>query len=187
MMNLMTKKSREHAEFSVLEVAMEMALTDELLERIAKEAGPQAARHAAMSTSVGGIGPLLRERIIAQAELGLNVVGVSLLYETVWCQGWQAWNHLLLERRPIGDAVRRVLEPTPLTLSITLFDGSTVSVKVWKSAFGAAPVYYLDCPQIADVVYPCQEDAPQGTPNPGEWEHLQRLRHSWLVGRGASS
>ena len=47
---------------NVLEVAMEFSLTPSLLEAINKKAGPEAAVASAMSTSVGGIGPLLRER-----------------------------------------------------------------------------------------------------------------------------
>ncbi len=169
----------------VLEVAMEMALTGEILAKIAESRGPAVAREAAMSTSVGGIGPLLRERVIAQAEQGLKVVSVSLLYETVWTQGLHGWNHLFLQRNDVGDAIREALEDTGLSFNLTFFDGTQAAVKVWKALYGQAPVYFLDCPAVADVVYPCQEDAPPRTPNPNEWADLQRLKQSWLVGRGA--
>ena len=95
----MTSSSRP---LNILEVAMELSLTPAVLSAVEKNDGPEAAQAAAMSTSVGGIGPLLRERIVAQAENGANVLGVSLLYESVWAQGWQDWNHLYLERRPAG-------------------------------------------------------------------------------------
>jgi starch phosphorylase len=138
-----------------------------------------------MSTSVGGIGPLLRERVIALADESVDVAGVSLLYDTVWSQGWQGWNHLFLERRQAGRYVREVLQDAGVTLSLPFYDGEVKQVKVWKAAYGKAPVYFLDCPGVTDVVYPCSEDAPRGTPNAYEWADHQRMRHSWLVGRGA--
>jgi hypothetical protein len=46
-------------------------------------------------------------------------------------------------------------------------------------------VYFLDCPEITDVVYPCAEDAPPNTYDTNAWAERQRLLHSWLVGRGA--
>jgi glucan phosphorylase len=170
---------------NVLEVAMEIALTPEVLEKINEGSGASAAQQAAMSTSVGGIGPLLRERIIAQGEKGLNVVGVSLLYETVWAQGWHAWNHLFLRRYTVAPCLRQTLEDTGLLLSLSLFDGTVLSVKVWKTPYGKASVYFLDCPPLTRVVYPCGEDAPPSTPYPDEWAEHQRLGQSWLVGRGA--
>lgn len=164
---------------------MEMALTPALLKAIEDRYGPEAAQTAAMSTSVGGIGPLLRERVVAQGDLGLDVVGVSLLYNTVWNQGWQAWNHLTLDRRIVSGHLRGVLEDTGLTLALDLFDGTRVDVKVWKAPYGAARAYFLDAPAVSDVVYPGAEDAPPKTPDPHQWTELQRMKQSWLVGRGA--
>lgn len=169
----------------VLEVAMEMSLTPPLMEAIYKKFGSEAAQASAMSTSVGGIGPLLRERVIALGDMGVDVVGVSLLYDTVWCQGWQGWNHLYLDRRPAGKYLREVLEDTGLVLNLSFFDGTRHDVRVWKAPYGKAPVYFLDCPGVSDVVYPCSEDAPRGTPNAFEWADRQRMMHSWLAGRGA--
>jgi glucan phosphorylase len=174
-----------HQHSSVLEVAMEISLTPEILENVYKNAGSEAAQATAMSTSVGGIGPLLRERIIAQADMGVNVLGVSLMYDTVWTQGWQDWNHLFLERRPAGKFLRETLEDTGITFTLPFFDGSTAQVKAWKATYGKAPVYFLDAPVVTDVVYPCAEDAPRGTPNSYEWAEKQRMKQSWLVGRGA--
>ncbi len=169
----------------VLEVAMELSLMPAVLDAVDKKFGPVAAQAAAMSTSVGGIGPLLRERVIAQAEIGVNVIGVSLLYDTVWTQGWQDWNQLYLERKPAGRYLREVLQDAGIVFTLPFFDGSTVSVKVWKTMYGKGPVYFLDAPSVSDVVYPCSEDAPAGTPDAFEWADRQRMKHSWLVGRGA--
>jgi glucan phosphorylase len=170
---------------AVLEVAMELALTPDILEAIEDKFGLEAAQAAAMSTSVGGIGPLIRERVIAQGEQGARVVGVSLLYNTVWSQGWHDWNHLLLQRVAVGAHLREALEDAGITLDLSLFEGGTIPVKVWKAAYGRGTVYFLDAPEFGDVVYPCAEDAPPKTPDPHHWADRQRLRHSWLVGRGA--
>jgi glucan phosphorylase len=178
----MTSSSRP---LNILEVAMELSLTPAVLSAVEKNDGPEAAQAAAMSTSVGGIGPLLRERIVAQAENGANVLGVSLLYESVWAQGWQDWNHLYLERRPVGRSLRAVLEDGGPPMALPLFDGTTAQVKVRKAAYGKAGVCFLDCPDVSDVVYPCAEDAPQGTADPYAWADRQRMRQSWMVGRGA--
>jgi hypothetical protein len=102
----------------ILEVAMEMALTPEILSAVEKRFGLEAAQAAGMSTSVGGIGPLLRERVIAQKELGVDVVGVSLLYNTVWSQAWHDWNHLILERVPAGRYLREILTDAGFTLDL---------------------------------------------------------------------
>ncbi len=164
---------------------MELALTTEILEAIDEKFGHEAAQAAAMSTSVGGIGPLLRERVIALAENGARVIGVSLLYNTVWNQGWHAWNHLTLDRRPAGRFLREVLDDAGLDLDLPLFDGSTVRVKVWRAAYGRGTVYFLDGPAITDVVYPGAEDAPPKTSDANGWTEQQRLKQSWVVGRGA--
>lgn len=170
---------------NILEVAMEMSLTPEVLSAVEKQFGLEAAQAVGMSTSVGGIGPLLRERVIAQEEQGAHVVGVSLLYNTVWSQAWHDWNHLILERVAAGRYLREVLTDAGFALDLLLFDGRRISVKVWKAPYGPSVVYFLDCPEIGDVVYPCAEDAPANTYDTNAWAERQRLLHSWLVGRGA--
>jgi len=169
----------------VLEVAMEIALTPELLKTLDDKFGYRVARDCAMSTSVGGIGPLLRERIVEQANQGLDVIGVTLLYDKVWIQSWFNWGQLHLEKRDVGTALRNVLEDTGITFSLPFFDGPSVDVQVWKLAYGKATVYFLDAPEIGHVVYPGEEDAPAKTPQPAAWGDDLRHRQSWLVGRGA--
>lgn len=170
---------------AILEIAMEIAFPHEFLRKIASGSGPDAARQAAMSTSVGGIGPLLRERIFAQAEAGIDVVGVTLLYESVWVQVWHEWGQINLEKRPVGPDLRRFLSPTNLGFKMTFFDGTTCDVDVWELSYGGARVFFLSAPDITNVVYPGPKDMPEGTTNPYAWAHEIRLKHSWLVGRGA--
>jgi starch phosphorylase len=168
----------------IIEVAMEIAYTPSFLDSIRQRFGYRQSREAAMSTSVGGIGPLLRERIVAQSERSVPVIGVTLLYETTWIQSWFDWGQLHLEKREVGDCVREFLKDTGMTLSITMYDDSVVQAKVWEATYGRAPVYFLDCPPLTHVVYPSDEDAPPKQTNPGGWAEELRFKQSWLVGRG---
>lgn len=169
----------------ILEIAMEIAQTPEVLEQVRSRFGARAARDLAMSTSVGGIGPLLRERIVAQAERGAEVVGVSLLYDSVWIQSWFDWGQLHLEKREAAIYARQQLQDTGMALPIPLFDGTTVTSRVWLASYGGARVYFLDCPPLTHVVYPSEEDAPATQASPASWAEDLRHRQSWLVGRGA--
>ncbi len=169
----------------ILEVAMEIALPPEILEAVSQRYGFRPARDAAMSTSVGGIGPLLRERLIGQAEEGIDAIGVSLLYHTTWIQSWFDWGQLHLEKREVLSYLREFLKDTGRDLSITFFDGATAKVHVWEVPYGKTKVYFLECPPITPVVYPSEEDAPPKHPNPHAWMEDIRNRQGWLVGRGA--
>jgi len=164
---------------------MEIALAPELLEALFKRYGYRPTREAAMSTSVGGIGPLLRERIIQQAEEGVEVIGVTLLYQTTWIQSWFDWGQLHLEKRDAAPYLRETLKDTGIDLHLTLFDGAAVTAHVWQANYGKARVYFLDAPPVTHVVYPSEEDAPPKHPHPNAWSEDIRHRQSWIVGRGA--
>ncbi len=169
----------------ILEVAMEIALPFDFLERVSSRFGSEKARECAMSTSVGGIGPLLRERIAAQSEAGIDVIGVTLLYESVWVQTWHEWGQITLQRRSVGRELRDIFNKTDLGFPLTMFDGTTVDVEVWQTPYDGASVYFLSSPSITGVVYPGPKDMPAGTGNAFAWSHDLRLKQSWLVGRGA--
>lgn len=175
----------ETSKIKVMEVAMELGLPKPVLDKIAQKFGPAEAQECAMSTSVGGIGPLLRERIYAQAELGVQVVTVSLLYDSVWIQSWHEWGQINLAKKKTTDALRKTLEPTTLDFELSLFDGQNIQVKVWKQNFDHAAAYFLDVPDISNLVYPGPVDAPGNASDAEGWAHRQRLKQSWLVGRGA--
>ena len=170
---------------TVVEVAMEIALNPTFLEKIRTRYGFRPTRDAAMSTSVGGIGPLLRDRIVEQADEGLRVIGVSFLYETTWIQSWFEWGQMHLEKRPVAPYLRELLKDSGITLKVPMYDGKTVDVKVWQLDYGKARVYLFDAPPISQVVYPSEEDAPHKTPNPAQWGDDLRYRQSWLIGRGS--
>lgn len=176
--------SAKHKGLTIVEVAMEIALTPEILNAVSDQVSFYAAIGAGMSTSVGGIGPLLRERIIAQADDGAEVIGVTLLYDKVWMQRWHSWGQFYLDRVKAGDYLRRVLKEHHDPLHIKLFDGTEVELTVWEAQYGKARVFFLDNPDIGTIVYPGGFDAPPNTEDPNRWADDMRLRQSWIVGRG---
>ncbi|MFA5975085.1 MAG: glycogen/starch/alpha-glucan phosphorylase [Elusimicrobiota bacterium] len=169
----------------VIEVAMEIAYPPELLEAVWARYGFRPAREVAMSSSVGGIGPLLRERIVCQAEKGVEVIGVSLLYETTWIQCWFEWGQLHLEKREVLPYLKEFLKETGIELTLPMYDGTEAKIKVWQIPYGKTSVYFLEAPPLTHVVYPSEEDAPSKQAHPGAWAEELRLKQSWLVGRGA--
>src|SRR5258708_2504478 len=173
-----------NSSLTIVEVAMEIAFPPAFLEAVRARYGVRATRDAAMSTSVGGIGPWLRDRIVAQADQGLRVIGVSFLYETTWIQSWFEWGQLHLEKRTVAPYLRELLKDSGLKLHVPLYDGSTAETKVWQLDFGKATVYFLDAPPITHVVYPSEEDAPPRTPKAPQWANERRHRQNWLIGRG---
>ena len=169
----------------IAEVAMEIAYHSDLLNQIVKRYGANLARACAMSSSVGGIGPLLKERIIAQAELGVEVIGISLLYENVWIQGFQKWGQIYIEKKKVGSYLKEFLEKCDFKLNLEMPDSTQIEINVWKTPLGKGVVFYLEMPEIASVIYPGPEDAPPSEKNVGEWIENQKLKQSWLIGRGA--
>jgi len=168
----------------VIEVAMEIAYSAEVLGKISERYGASITMACAMSNSVGGIGPLLRERLPAQAEKGAEVIGVSLLYDSVWTQGFYQWGQIFIEKKKVGDSIRMFLEDSGISFDLEMPDGTTCKVKVWKTSLKTATVYLLDAPEIASVVYPGPEDAPKEHKDSHEWVENQKMLQSWLVGRG---
>lgn len=169
---------------NIIEIAMETALTPQILGGIEDKMGLYAAIRSAMSTSVGGIGPLLRERIIAQADLGINVIGVTLLYNQVWIQRWHSWGQFYLEKGNSAEYIRPLIRKWDTGLRVNMPDGVEQAVTVWEAVYGKGKVYFLDAPRITNIVYPGPEDAPVEVDNAQEWAKQSRIRQSWLLGRG---
>lgn len=170
---------------TIVEVAMEIALTPEILQGIEDRMGVYAAIMAAMSTSVGGIGPLLRERIIAQAELGIPVVGITLLYDKVWVQKWHFWGQFYLEKGDSAPYIKPLLKKLDNQITVKMTDETEEKIDVWEAEYGKAKVYFLDAPSIANIVYPGPEDAPSENGDAAKWADAARINQSWLLGRGS--
>lgn len=173
------------SEKNILEIAMEIALPQSLLDQVAKKFGPQKARECAMSTSVGGIGPLLKDRILGQDEVGVPVTGITLLYENVWVQGWHEWGQLSLQKKSVSKELKTFCKPVDIKFQIEGFDGQLIDIEAWLVEYGKAKVYFLSASSNTEVVYPGPKDAPRGHKNPAQWSHEARLKQSWVLGRGA--
>jgi hypothetical protein len=145
---------------------MEISFPPSFLETIRARYGLRPTRDAAMSTSVRGIGPLQRDRIVAQAEKGLQVIGVTFLYETTWIQSWFEWGQLHLEKRTVAPYLREVLKDSGIKLHVPLFDGTMVDVKVWQQEFGKAQVYFLDASPLRTSSIPAKRMLRTRQPNP---------------------
>ncbi len=182
----------------IVEVTMEMALSGKMLDALKnKGATDQEMRALAMASSTGGIGPLLNERVIAQADLGADVTAVSLLYDQVWVQRIEKAanvgerDHFQLRKIRVGHRLREVLTFVG-SMPLEMLDGSIVEVKVWRAPigmYGAGKVYFLDHPTITQEVYPGKQDypndqEPRNSKNRRDFEKNSRLQQNWLVGRG---
>lgn len=169
----------------VVEIAMEISVHPDILKEVESNSSLYAAIPVAMSTSVGGIGPLLRERIISQAEMNCDVVGISLLYNQVWMQKWHSWGQFYLEKVDSAAYLRFVLKKLDDKIKITMPDGTEEEITVWEAKYGKGKVYFLDCPRITNIVYPGPEDAPVDVEDPKIWARDARMLQSWLLGRGS--
>src|SRR5262249_5523850 len=98
----------------------------------------------------GGLGVLAGDHLKSASDLGLPLVGVSLMYREGYFRqylnvdGWQQ------ERYPENDFFNLPLisettpDGSPLLISVTL-PGREVSARGWRIQAGRAPVYLLDC------------------------------------------
>ena len=119
----------------------------DLLETLHRRFGMRPTREAAMSTSVGGIGPLLRDRIVGQAEAGLQVIGITLLYETTWIRAGSNGSQIHLEKREVAPYLREVLRDTGLVLILpALHNDTPIHAASNNWPFGKGRIYFLRLP-----------------------------------------
>ena len=124
---------------------------------------------AEMKTYCGGLGILAGDTIKSAADLGLNMMGVSILYKNGWFKQ---------ELSATGDQIEisdtwnyeDYLIPLDIKYNIKI-TGQDVAVKVWKyeviGVTGAmVPIYFLDTDlpenseemrKVSDVVYPANK------------------------------
>ncbi len=97
----------------------------------------------------GGLGILSGDHIKSASELGVNLVGVGLVYQQGYFRqyltpdGWQQ------ERYPINDFYNLSILPVrdkdgnPVTISVEL-PGRNVYARIWKAQVGRVALYLLD-------------------------------------------
>jgi starch phosphorylase len=106
--------------------------------------------HESVPVYSGGLGVLAGDHLKSASDLGLPLMGVSLMYREGYFRqylnvdGWQQERYpendffnlpLISETRPDG---------TPLTISVPL-PGREVHARVWRIQVGRVPLYLLDC------------------------------------------
>ena len=132
----------------------------------------------------GGLGILAGDHLKSASDLGLPLVGVSLLYQRGYFQqylnadGWQQ------ETFPVNDFSTLPLVPemdgrnNPLTISVE-FPGRSTYARVWKAQVGRVPLYLLD----TNVPQNSEEDRQiTGALYGGNGEH--RLQQEIVLGIG---
>jgi starch phosphorylase len=105
--------------------------------------------HESIPVYSGGLGVLAGDHLKSASDLGLPLVGVSLMYRQGYLRqylnndGWQQ------ERYPENDFFNLPLIPetnadgTPLVVGVP-FPGRVVQVRVWRIQVGRVPLYLLD-------------------------------------------
>ena len=106
--------------------------------------------HESVPVYSGGLGILAGDHLKSASDLGLPLMGVSLMYREGYFRqylnidGWQQ------ERYPENDFFNLPLisetsaDGSPLTVSVGL-PGREVFARVWKILVGRVPLYLLDC------------------------------------------
>jgi starch phosphorylase len=106
--------------------------------------------HESIPVYSGGLGVLAGDHLKSASDLGVPLVGVSLMYREGYFRqylnpdGWQQ------ERYPENDffTLPLILETDgsgrPLLVSVPL-PGREVKVKIWRIQVGRVPLYLLDC------------------------------------------
>ncbi len=105
--------------------------------------------HESVPVYSGGLGVLAGDHLKSASDLGLPLVGVSMMYREGYfrqylnADGWQQ------ERYPENDFFSLPLiaetnpDGTPILVSVTL-PGRDVSLKIWRIQVGRVPLYLLD-------------------------------------------
>ncbi|MBX9694426.1 MAG: alpha-glucan family phosphorylase, partial [Cyanobacteria bacterium] len=103
----------------------------------------------AMPIYSGGLGVLAGDHIKAASDLGVNLVGVGIVYQQGYFRqylnpdGWQQ------ESYPLNDFYNLPIVPikddsgAPLLVSVDL-PGRKVFIRIWKAQVGRVPLYLLD-------------------------------------------
>jgi starch phosphorylase len=98
----------------------------------------------------GGLGVLAGDHLKSASDLGLPLVGVSLLYregyfrQALTADGWQQEEYQPLDPATLPfDGRVRDANGDPLRVEVA-FDSQKVLLEVWRCNVGAVPVFFLD-------------------------------------------
>lgn len=96
----------------------------------------------------GGLGVLAGDHLKSASDLGLPLVGVSLLYHEAFHQylnadGWQQEAHPTTDLSMLPARLQRDAEGKPVTITCEL-PGRTLHARVWRVDVGRVPLILLD-------------------------------------------
>ncbi len=126
----------------------------------------------AMPIYSGGLGVLAGDHIKAASELGVNLVGVGIVYQQGYFRqylnpdGWQQESYPLNDFYNLPIVAMKDDNGAPLLVSVDL-PGRKVFIRIWKAQVGRVPLYLLDTnvPQnsqedenITDALYHGERD-----------------------------
>jgi starch phosphorylase len=117
---------------------------------------PEFGITGVMQTYSGGLGILAGDHLKAASDLGLDLVGIGLLYRHGYfrqhldADGWQQERYPDLN--PYGLPLRRLeRDDEPFTISVDLA-GEEVRCQVWKAEVGRVPLLLLDTDVASNAV-----------------------------------
>ena len=125
-----------------------------------------------MAQSAGGIGPLVSERFVEQADLGGAPMAVVPLYNRVYVQSQNKSQFDLGEPIESGKFLRSITEFMGISFMIP-FQGEEIQVNVRSFQYKKGVIYFLDAQDVFDVLYQGKEG------------QVERNRQEWVLGRGA--
>lgn len=102
-----------------------------------------------LSIFAGGLGVLAGDHLKTASDLGVPLVGVSLLYQQGYFRqylnaaGWQQESYEDNDFRNLPLKLERDREGHPLTVEVD-YDGRTVTAQIWSTRAGRTLVYLLD-------------------------------------------
>jgi len=139
--------------------------------------------HECLPVYAGGLGILAGDHLKSASDLGIDMVGVSLLYQAYFRQylnvdGWQQEVYVESDAYSMPIELVRKKDGQPVTITVE-YPGRKVQVRIWSVDVGRVKLYLLD-PNIP-------ENTPQDRAITGsiyEGDREMRIRQEILLGIG---
>jgi len=139
--------------------------------------------HECLPVYAGGLGILAGDHLKSASDLGIDLVGVGLLYQAYFRQylnvdGWQQEVYVESDSYNMPIVLVRKEDGQPLTISVE-YPGRAVHVRIWSVSVGRVKLYLLDPNIPANVP---QDRAITGSLYVGDRE--MRIRQEIMLGIG---
>ncbi len=139
--------------------------------------------HECLPVYAGGLGILAGDHLKSASDLGIDLVGVGLLYQAYYRQylnvdGWQQEVYVESDSYNMPIVLVRKEDGQPLTISVE-YPGRAVQVRIWSVSVGRVKLYLLDPNIPANIP---QDRAITGSLYGGDRE--MRIRQEIMLGIG---